>query len=108
MLRASIAIVTDRHATARPADSLGYESAARFRIDQAVAHTLKAAATASKSLRCKVDDNDLAFAEYEREDSAYQSAIDQIRRDVDLGYPITLVPRSTRGRTSIRSPASWW
>ncbi len=93
MLRPSIAIVTTATRLQGLLTRWGTKGAARFRLDQAVAHTLKAAPVPSKEAALQGDENDLAFAEYEREDSAYQSAIDQIRRDVDLGYPITLVPR---------------
>ena len=97
----SIAIVT---ATTRMQGLLsrwGTKGAARFRLNQAVMHQVadKAPRTAAanraalSATTTSAAMPEATFAEYEREDQTYQAAIEQIRRDVELGYPITLVPR---------------
>lgn len=93
MQRSSIAIVTTATRLQGLLTRWGTKGAARFRLNQAVAHAQSAVPNRKRSAAPTQDNSELAFAEYEREDLAYQSAIDQIRRDVDFGYPITIVPR---------------
>lgn len=97
MLRPSIAIVTAATRLQGLLSRWGTKGAARFRLNQAVAHASKKSSTGitNKTIDeiSHSQSNELAFAEYEREDEVYQSSIDFIRREVDLGYPLTIVPR---------------
>jgi NAD kinase len=99
MYRPAIAIVT---ATTRMQGLLmrwGTKGAARFRLNQALLHqskslTTKSTLTIGETATTEHEQsNDATFAEYEREDLAYQDSIDKIRREVDLGYPVTIVQR---------------
>lgn len=98
MYRPSIAVVT---ATTRMQGLMmrwGTKGAARFRLNQAVMHANTVATNkGSKSGKAPATNtnvsSDATFSEYEREDVAYQASIEQIRREIDLGYPVTIVPR---------------
>ena len=77
----------------------GTKGAARFRLNQAVMHVANTFTTnktlaIGKTSTANVDQSsDATFSEYEREDIAYQASIERIRREVDLGYPVTIVQR---------------
>jgi NAD kinase len=104
MYRPAIAIIT---ATTRMQGLLmrwGTKGAARFRLNQAVMHvansaTIKSAssgmqASSGKTAANEVDQmSDATFNEYELEDVAYQASVERSRREIDLGYPITIVQR---------------
>lgn len=98
MYRPSIAVVT---ATTRMQGLMmrwGTKGAARFRLNQAVLHANTVATNkGSKSGKTPATNinvsSDATFSEYEREDVAYQASIEQIRREIDLGYPVTIVQR---------------
>ncbi len=75
--------------------------AAAFRLGQVRAHAglLPAAATKGKR-RAKPPKEDslvtraAAFEEYQEEDLAYQETLAELRRQLDLGYPLSFVDRS--------------
>ncbi len=93
MYRPSIAIVTTTTRMQGLLQRWGTKGAARFRLNQAVSHQSPVSKHKGLQATPTLDDSAQAFSEYEREDLQYQQAVEQIRRDIDLGYPVTMVPR---------------
>ena len=99
MYRPAIAIITATTRMQGLVSRWGTKGAARFRLNQAVMHLanekpVNKTARARSVLAGESDQpNEATFTEYEREDSTYQAAIEQIRREADLGYPVTIVQR---------------
>ncbi len=67
----------------------GTKGQARFRMKQAVAHRLMAGAEALPSATMAVADFDL----YESENARYEQRVEQLRDQLDLGFPVTLLER---------------
>jgi hypothetical protein len=78
--------------------------AARAHADLASAGSKKAAAPAARRAKAKPANEadaprnqafeEVSFAMYEREEDAYQSALDRLQRDLEFGLPIKLLDRS--------------
>ncbi len=78
--------------------------AARFRLKQAFLHELarqpspvaekgKPRGKTAAALSDDVEAGDPAMMEYEREDSAQKNSLDQLKKDLDLGFPVKFVER---------------
>ena len=92
MFQPAIAIVTTQTRLKGLLARWGTRSSAKFRLNQAQAIQRLAVAGTSMEL---AEDNQVAddFDRYEHEDQAYNDAIQQLRYEVDVGFPIALVPR---------------
>ncbi len=88
----SIAIVTTQTRLRGLLSRWGTRSSAKFRLQQAQAFQL--INSSSEDMPGTVAAQQFAeFDEYEAEDSSYNSAVQQLRSEVDIGYPIAMVPR---------------
>ncbi len=108
MMRPSIALVTTATRLQGLLARWGTKGAARFRINQAVQHAANQSlptqsakpslfhrksqqqATASQATTSQAD---VEFDQYEQEDAQYQSTLESLRREIDLGFPVTIVER---------------
>lgn len=89
MIPASIAIVTAKTRLQGLMARWGTKGAARFRLAQAAAHL-----TLQQDVRGRTtQQQDVDFVQYEQEDQEYQKTIDALRREVEIGYPITIVEK---------------
>ncbi len=103
MMRPSIALVTTATRLQGLLSRWGTKGAARFRINQAVQHAaIQPSPTqlAKPSLfrqelqqQASATQADVEFDQYEQEDSQYQSMLETLRREIDLGFPVTIVER---------------
>ncbi len=88
----SIAIVTTQTRLKGLLARWGTRSTAKFRLNQAQAIQRLVA----EGTTMEVNDQDVAaddFDDYDREDAAYNQAVQKLRSEVDIGIPIALVPR---------------
>ncbi|HMP81060.1 MAG TPA: hypothetical protein PKD54_16515 [Pirellulaceae bacterium] len=70
----------------------GTKGQARFRLNQAASHRASGEQAATQvALSAAVAEAD--FDRYESEDRQYQSTLDRLRRELDLGFPLTVVER---------------
>ena len=88
----SIAIVTTQTRLRGLLARWGTRSSAKFRLNQAQAIQRLAVAGTSMELS---EDQEVTddFDQYEQEDQAYTSAVQQLRTELDIGLPIAIVPR---------------
>lgn len=101
MMRASLALVTTATRLQGLVARWGTKGAARFRLNQAVRHALALKTTGPSSGRGDdapadagpKDAGDVDFARYEHEDAQYHATLERLRREIDLGFPVTLVDR---------------
>ena len=89
MIGASIAIVTTPTRLQGLQARWGTKGAAKFRLSTFAAH----ASTWQGTTNQAVEQQDIAFSRYEEEDQLYQSTMDALRREVDLGFPVTMVEK---------------
>lgn len=69
----------------------GTKGQAKFRLKQAVAHQLSLSETSNASQIATAAEAD--FDLYERENERYEDQVDQLRQELDLGFPVTLLER---------------
>jgi NAD kinase len=103
MMRPSIALVTTATRLQGLLARWGTKGAARFRINQAVQHAAvqsPAVQSAQSShfqqktqQQATSSQADVEFHQYEQEDAQYQSTLETLRREIDLGFPVTIVER---------------
>jgi NAD kinase len=88
----AIAIVTTQTRLKGLLARWGTRASAKFRLNQAQAIQRIAVAGTSMELN---DEDQVAddFEQYEEEDHSYNDAIQRLRNEVDLGFPIVMVPR---------------
>lgn len=89
MIRASIAIVTTPTRLKGLQARWGTKGAAKFRLSAFAAHAKAWQGTNAKA----VGQQDIDFSRYEEEDQQYQTTLDALRREVDIGVPVTLVEK---------------
>lgn len=87
----SIAIVSTQTRLKGLLARWGTRSSAKFRLKQAQA--IQRFANAGTSMEVSEEDQVGDFDEYEQEDISYRDALQEIRHEVDIGFPIVMVPR---------------
>jgi hypothetical protein len=87
----SIAIVSTQTRLKGLLARWGTRSSAKFRLNQAQA--IQRFAVAGTSMELSEEDQVGDFDEYEQEDISYRDALQRIRHEVDIGFPIVMVPR---------------
>ena len=96
-VRPTLVIVTMSTRLKKLKARYGTVAQAAFILRQAQAHKEVAAPAAHAALRSRNRSTaapEAEFAEYEREDSAFQTAVEQIRRDIEeLDLPVTVIDR---------------
>ena len=104
MMRPSIALVTTATRLQGLLARWGTKGAAQFRLKQAVQHAVAAHKSPPQSAKSSKYQEDLTqqiaatqaevdFQQYEHEDSQYQSTLESLRQEIDLGFPVTIVER---------------
>ena len=104
LLPPTIAIVTQPTRLAGLVARWATRSAAKFHLKQAVLHERARNAPRSRQSSRAVestaqmakdqDAGDAAFAAYEQEDRAQHDTLDQLKKQLDLGYPLKFVERA--------------
>jgi NAD kinase len=96
-IRPTLVIVTMPTRLKKLRARYGTVAQAAFVLGQAQAHKEVAASVAQSAVRSRKKPTaapEAEFAEYEREDSAFQTAVEQIRRDIEeLDLPVTVIDR---------------
>ncbi len=87
----SIAIVTTQTRLKGLLARWGTRASAKFRLNQAQA--IQRLAVEGTAMEASNNQQVADFDEYEQEDLSYTGALQQLRKDVDVGLPIVLVPR---------------
>ena len=87
----SIAIVSTQTRLKGLLARWGTRSSAKFRLKQAQA--IQRFASQGTSMEVSEEDQIGDFDEYEEEDLSYQDALQRIRQEVDVGFPLAMVPR---------------
>ena len=87
----SIAIVTTQTRLKGLLARWGTRSSAKFRLN--LAQAVQRFADAGTSMEISEQDQVADFDEYEQEDLSYRDALQQLRNEVDVGFPIVMVPR---------------
>lgn len=70
----------------------GTKGQAKFRMKQAIAHQAETNSTIQRKSSNKTD-AEADFAMYEAENDRYQLMVNQVREELDFGFPLTLVER---------------
>jgi len=94
MMHSSIALVTTPTRMQGLLARWGTKGAAKFRLWQAVQHAaVSPMAQHTQSSDASNSHADIDFSQYELEDAKYQGTLDKLRREIDIGFPVTLVEK---------------